>query len=135
MGFGNVATFAILATVLIIGFSSLYGVTTQHITNINDASDVPTEHQRDIENTDFEITSASESSGTITIDVKNTGQTTIEKEELTLLIDGTFQDPSNYSMTPTIIQPTETGTITIDVSGTRVYLVHDTGLKDGSDVA
>ncbi|KAB1188717.1 MULTISPECIES: fla cluster protein FlaF [Haloferax] len=134
MGFGVSGSTAIIFLGVLIATGTFYTATSHAAENLVEARDADAELALERQNTAISLTNATYDTGTLTVNVTNTGAETLAVDETTLLVDNNFTAPDTTSVDGS--QATNLwhpgGTLSIDVAEpsapTRVKLVTGNGV-------
>ena len=140
MGFSVSGSAAIVFAGLFIAFGMFHSAATDSFERVSDAQQDQTNENVDQRNTAIDITSTSYDSGTgtLTVDVENTGATALSLNETDVIVDNTYE--TNWQDGATVggnaetdlLLPEETVTITISIGSQpdRVKVVTQHGVAD-----
>jgi flagellar protein FlaF len=143
MGFGVSGASAIIFLGLLVGSVTLYSAADAAYEQFDEARDEDQERLLDRTNTAFNVTRAtySTSSNDLTINVTNTGSTTLLVTETTVLVDNTYNSTSTATVdgdaTTDLWAPGETLSLTLTLGETepsRVTVVGAHGVTDARQV-
>ncbi|ELZ82835.1 fla cluster protein flaF [Haloferax larsenii JCM 13917] len=100
MGFGVSGSTAIIFLGVLIATGTLYTATSNAAENVLDAQDAESERALERTNTEITIVNATynSTSDVLSVNVTNTGATTLEVDETTLLVDNEYTAPGSTSV-------------------------------------
>ena len=100
MGFGVSGSTAIIFLGVLIATGTLYTATSNAAENVLDARDAESERALERTNTEVSIANATynSTSDVLSVNVTNSGATTLEVDETTLLVDNTHTTPDTTSV-------------------------------------
>jgi len=143
MGFSVSGAAAIIFASMFIAFGMWYTAADNSFSRVTDAQDAQSEGSLETSNTEIAIVSASYNSGTLTVDVNNTGTTQLSLNETDLLVDGQYEtdwQAANATVASDggtdLWLPGEQLTITLDKASqpNRVKLVTESGVAATGEV-
>lgn len=142
MGFSVSGSAAIVFVGMFIAFGMYYSASANSFERVTDAETDRSDSLLEQRNTHVEITTASYDTGTLTVEVENTGASQLRLSDTDLLIDGRYETgwEAGASVatddTTDLWLPGETLTITLskDSQPARVKVVADTGVADTAEV-
>jgi flagellar protein FlaF len=131
MGFSVSGASAIILLAGVLTFSMAFTAISNGHERVSDAREDRMDRYLAQENSDINITSV----GTNTVRVNNTGSVVLDVDQVALVTNGTYEEPSSTAVagTPgtTVWAPGEQLTITLSSSNpTRVKIVAETGVSD-----
>jgi flagellar protein FlaF len=143
MGFSVSGAAAIIFASMFIAFGMWYTAADNSFSRVTDAQDAQSESSLETSNTAIEIISASYSSGTLTVEINNTGTTQLSLNQTDLLIDGQYEtdwQAANATVagdgSTDLWLPGEQLTITLDRASQpdRLKLVTESGVGASAEV-
>jgi flagellar protein FlaF len=143
MGFSVSGAAAIIFASMFIAFGMWYTAADNSFSRVTDAQDAQSESSLETSNTAIEIISASYSSGTLTVEINNTGTTQLSLNQTDLLIDGQYEtdwQAANATVagdgSTDLWLPGEQLTITLDRASQpdRIKLVTESGVGASAEV-
>jgi flagellar protein FlaF len=146
MGFGTSGSALVIFAALFLAVGSLYTATTNATERVREAQEAQTDHQQTILVTDVDVTNATynTASGNFTVQVTNTGESTLSSDDVDAVVDGDYLDGSDFERVTVdgretgVWRPGETLTLvdTDSVPGQpgRVKFVSGPGVADTAPV-
>ena len=137
MGFSVSASTAIIFAGLFLAVGTLYPAVSNAHERVTDAEIERTDATLDMRNTDINITAVTPGGD---LSVRNEGSTSLDPDEIDVIVDGEYQSRSDYNVSVTVSTdgelwlPGETLSVTSINPTERVKIVTDHGISDSEAI-